>query len=78
MTRHPLEHRARRAARRLGLVTRKSHRRRQDSDHCGGFMLLNEQHDPHVVVGGARYDMTAQQIIDFCRRLAAEEEAGDE
>ena len=56
--------RARRAARRCGLVARKSRWRRNSIDNLGGFQLINPQ--GNYVVAGARFDMTAEDVIAFC------------
>jgi hypothetical protein len=46
----PIEHRARRAARRVGLVARKSRWRAGTIDNLGGFQLIKPL--PNVVAGG--------------------------
>jgi hypothetical protein len=57
-----LDHRARRAAERVGLFVRKSRWRRDSVDNHGGYMIL----DPYKgVVAGARFDMTADDVIVF-------------
>jgi hypothetical protein len=50
-----LEQRARRAARRYGLVARKSQ---------GGFMLV----DPasNIPAAGFEYDLSAEGVLDYC------------
>jgi hypothetical protein len=53
---------ARRAARRIGLVARKSRWRRNSIDNYGGFMLING----NWVVAGSRYDMTPDQVVAYC------------
>jgi hypothetical protein len=59
-----LEQRARRAARRAGLVARKSHWRIDSADNFGGFMLV----DPttNMVVDGSRFDLSPENVIDCC------------
>ena len=59
-----LEHRARRAAKRVGLVARKSRWRAGTIDNSGGFMLI----DPldNLIMAGERFDMTAADVIAFC------------
>jgi hypothetical protein len=57
-----LESRARRAARRAGYVARKS--RRLSIDNYGGFRIIEPRHN--FVVAGSRFEMTAQDVIDFC------------
>jgi len=61
-----LEARARRAAKKVGLVARKSRWRRNSIDNFGGFMLV----DPFLncVVDGYRYDLSAEYVIDRCQR----------
>ena len=50
-----VQQKAWRAARRVGLIARKS---------ClGGFMLLDERDG---IVVGARFDLTPKDVIDFC------------
>jgi hypothetical protein len=55
---------ARRAARRVGLVARKSRWRKYSIDNHGDFMLL----DPsmNVPVAGWKYDLTAAEVVEFC------------
>jgi len=59
-----LEARARRAAHRAGLAVCKS-RRIRSVDNYGEFML----YDPitNRVVAGERFNMTAEQVIDYCQ-----------
>jgi hypothetical protein len=63
-----LDHRARRAAKRIGLVARKSRWRRDSIDNYGGFMLI----DPYrnFAVCGQRYDLTADDVIEYCNGAA--------
>lgn len=56
--------RARRAARRTGLTARTSRARAGSVDNWGGFMLVN---DRNCVEAGEHYDLTAEQVIDYCR-----------
>jgi hypothetical protein len=58
------EARARRAAKRAGLIARKSRWRAGSVDNYGGFMLV----DPSTngAVAGVRFDMTAEEVIEFC------------
>jgi len=58
-----LESRARRAANRAGLRATKSRWRRHTCDNYGQFQLVDET---NTVVGGSRYDMTAEEVIEFC------------
>jgi hypothetical protein len=56
---------ARRAARRVGLVARKSRWRKYSIDNCGDFMLIDPQ--TNCPVAGSRYDLTAAEVIEYCR-----------
>ena len=59
-----LDARARRAARRAGLMACKSTWRRDSIDNYGGYQLI----DPYTnfVVNGSRFDLTAEQVIEMC------------
>jgi hypothetical protein len=59
-----LEQRARRAARRVGLVARKSRWRANSADNYGGFMLVDAS--ANFVVYGSRFDLSAEEVIDYC------------
>jgi hypothetical protein len=61
---HALERRARRAAKRIGMLARKSRWRANSIDNHGGFMLL----DPNRkwVVAGSRYELSAQDVLTWC------------
>ena len=61
---HALEQRARRAARRVGLLARKSRWRLGTVDNRGEFMLLNPW--TNAIVDGVRFDLSAEQVIDYC------------
>lgn len=58
------ETQARRAARRVGLVARKSRRNRDSIENRGEFMLV----DPatNIPQAGFQYDMTPEEVIGFC------------
>jgi hypothetical protein len=60
-----LEARARRAARKVGLVAVKSRWRRNTIDNCGGFQIV----DPYfnMVKEGVRYDLSARAVIEYCQ-----------
>jgi hypothetical protein len=62
-----LEARARRAARREGLIARKSRWRRVPGslDNYGGFMLVDLY--GNYVVAGEKFDMTAEDVIAYCK-----------
>ena len=57
--------RARRAAKRVGLVARKSRWRLGSIDNFGKFMLVNPY--SNFCVAGQRFDMAAEDVIDFCQ-----------
>jgi hypothetical protein len=59
-----LDARARRTAKRAGLLARKS-RRYDPLDNLGGFMLV----DPatNFAQAGFKYDLSAEDVIDYCR-----------
>ena len=58
-----LEARARRAAKRVGLVARKS-RRMRSCDNYGSFMLINLY--TNGIVAGVRFELTAEDVITYC------------
>jgi hypothetical protein len=64
------ETKARRLAHRLGLYVTKS-RRMISMDNLGDFMLVDASRN--FVVGGNRYDWTAEDVIEYCRELEASE-----
>lgn len=59
-----MDARARRAARRAGLVATRSRWRKFSIDNHGDFMLV----DPSTrgCVFGERYDATAEEVLEFC------------
>ena len=61
---------ARRAAKRVGLQARKSRARTISLDNHSEFMLVDPMHN--CVVAGARFDLSAQEVIDFCETLGSE------
>jgi hypothetical protein len=66
MTTDPrIDHRARRAAKRVGLVARKSRRRAGTVDNHGGFQLIEPL--TNAVVRGERFDMSAEDVLEFCK-----------
>ena len=64
LSRSPLDQRARRAAKRVGLMAVRSRWRRDSSDNLGGFQLVN----PIIngIVAGVRFDMSAGDVIAYC------------
>ena len=61
-----LEARARRAARRIGLVAKKSTWRRDSIDNYGRFMLIDAYRN--AVVAGERFDLSAEEVIEYCKQ----------
>lgn len=60
-----LERRARRVAKTVGLLATKSRWRLNSVDNYGGFQIV----DPYFnrVEAGLRYDMSAQDVIEYCQ-----------
>jgi hypothetical protein len=59
----PTDSTVRRAAKRIGLIARKSRWRRHSIDNHGGFTLV----DPaNCVVAGGRFDLTNAEVLEFC------------
>ena len=56
--------RARRAAKRAGLVARKSRWRSDTVDNMGGFMLIEPR--TKTVVDGSRFNLSADDVIERC------------
>ncbi len=65
-----IEARARRAARRVGFLVRKSRQRTNvpNLHNLGGYMLVDIEGG--YVVQGSDFDLSAQDVIDFCERTA--------
>ena len=63
---HVSEDQARRAAKRVGLKARKSRRRVGTIDNFGDFQIIDPKHN--WVVAGARYDCTADDVVELCSR----------
>jgi hypothetical protein len=59
-----LDQRARRAAKRAGLVARKARWRAGTVDNWGGYQLIDAHHN--FVVEGARFDLSAEEVIKIC------------
>ena len=59
-----MEARARRAARRVGLIAKKSRWRHGSLDNFGGFMLIHGSYN--YVVFGERFDLTPEDVISYC------------
>jgi hypothetical protein len=56
--------RARRAARKMGLVARRSRWRTNTIDNQGGFRVIDPLNN--LILAGERYDLTAGDVIEFC------------
>jgi hypothetical protein len=63
-TEQALEARARRAARRVGLVARKSRWRAHTIDNFGGFAIIDPRFN--AIVTGSRFDLSAEDVIEYC------------
>lgn len=63
-----LDAKARRAAKRVGLIARKSTWCKNSADNLGGFMLI----EPHTncCVAGYRFELSAEDVIDCCTATA--------
>jgi hypothetical protein len=64
-----LDARARRAARRVGLMAKKSRRRVKTANNQGGYMLVEPRRN--YCVRGSRFELSAEDVIDSCRRVKA-------
>ena len=64
ITQGALEARARRAARKLGYVARKSRWRVNSLDNYGEFMIVDPFHN--YPVAGFKYDMSPEEVIEWC------------
>ena len=60
-----LDGRARRAARRVGLIARRSRWHLGSIDNLGGFMLVDPQYN--VCVAGQKFDLEPEAVIDYCQ-----------
>jgi hypothetical protein len=67
------ENRARRAAKRVGLLACKSRRRRDTVDNLGGFFLIDPRRN--AVVAGERCNLTADDVIEIATASAENEGA---
>jgi hypothetical protein len=64
-----LDSRARRAAKRAGLIVRKWRGRLGTVDNRGGFALINPEYN--FIIAGERFNLTAQDVIDICESAEA-------
>jgi hypothetical protein len=60
-----MDSKARRAARRVGLIASKTRWRRNSVDNHGGFMLRDPRTNFPVL--GQRWDLEAEDVIEFCK-----------
>jgi hypothetical protein len=60
-----MDARARQAAKRVGLIARKSRWRRDSIDNHGEFMLIEP--NGNYPVAGFRFDMTAAEVLEYCK-----------
>ena len=60
-----MEARARRAAKRVGWLARKSRWRAGTIDNYGGFTIIDPFHNN--ILYGARFDLAAEDVIEICR-----------
>ena len=56
------ENKARRAARKVGLIAQKS-RRHDLLNNEGGFQLIDER---NCLVAGFSFDLSSQEVIEYC------------
>jgi hypothetical protein len=66
---------ARRAARGAGLIAKKSRWRKGSVDNYGRYMLVEPT--SNIVVAGVRFDMTAEEVVDYCWRMRFQRDAQD-
>jgi hypothetical protein len=64
MTNPSLEQKARRVAKRAGLVARKSRWRAHSLDNFGGFQIVEPYFN--CIEEGMRFDMSAEEVIKYC------------
>ncbi len=58
--------RARRVAASMGWRVEKSRERYQHHDNQGALQILDQR---NIVINGMNYDMTPQDVIDFCQEF---------
>lgn len=59
------EAKARRAAKKVGLIATKCRKHVGTIDNFGGFALVDQKFN--YIVEGSRFDMTPDEVIDYCR-----------
>jgi hypothetical protein len=60
---------ARRAAKQIGCRAVKSRWRKDSIDNHGGFQIIDNYHN--TIVMGARFELTAEEVIEYCRSQAS-------
>jgi len=60
-----LDARARRTALRVGLLARKSRKRRDSWENQGGFMLVDSR---NCLAAGSQFDMSAEDVMEYCSK----------
>ena len=68
-----LEARARRAARRAGLIVRRSRKRADvpNANNWGQFRLVDRERN--MVVAGLNFDVSAEEVLELCVQWSAED-----
>jgi hypothetical protein len=64
-----LENHARRAAKRVGLVAKKSRRQVGTINNLGEFMLIEPLRN--TVVAGERFDLTPREVVELCTQASS-------
>jgi hypothetical protein len=64
MNNQSLEQKARRVAKRAGFVAKKSRWRAHSVDNLGGFQIVDSYFNS--VQEGVRFDLTAEEVINYC------------
>jgi hypothetical protein len=64
-TQEAIEARARRAAKRVGLYTKKTRWRANSIDNHGEFQIIDAYQN--LIVAGERFDMSAEEVITYCK-----------
>ena len=63
-----LDARARRSALRVGLLARKSRKRRDSLENQGGFMLIDSC---NCLEAGPQFDMSAEDVVEYCSKYSS-------
>jgi hypothetical protein len=56
---------ARRAAKRAGLIAKKTKWRQDSTDNRGGFMLIEP--NANMCVAGWRFNLSAEEVVEYCK-----------